>query len=150
MVTTRFNVQQCFDFVIDPSHSKYLRAVRLYELQVAIVACRGPCNDVKADSFSIMVDRKLIRAARIHASLKMLQYAFGCEIAGETSFNALLNEPDVRGLLKRLLTRNGDLARTRYVMRAPKLRNRIAALDAHASAWRNCRISRADSKWQMA
>lgn len=121
-----FDVQRAFDNILKESESKYVRAVRLFELQVAMVACRGSGDADVGSAFTINVDRNIIRAARIHASLKMLQHAIDDD---EGSFAALLKDPDVQKLLKRFLTQNGDLNRTRYAMRAPKLKNKIGALE---------------------
>ena len=118
----KFNVQGAFNYILDDSKSRYVRAVRFYQLQVAIATCMGTApNDGTTPGFDIIVDKNMMRAARWLASMLLLRLAN----KRANGLNALMNDPEIRPLLRRTITRNGDLSRAVKIMRSKEFNKRI-------------------------
>ena len=72
----RFDIQRAFNQLLDLDISLYRRAVTLFELQVAILACTGLAKKTskRYSAFTINAPTNLLRSARTLATLQLLQH----------------------------------------------------------------------------
>lgn len=75
---TKFNVSRAIAKVLNQRTRHYQRAITLFELQVAILACNGPGQSAAQNGgLVIRVDREIMRSATVLATLQFLQYIAG-------------------------------------------------------------------------
>lgn len=137
----KFDISRRIDRLIDPKTPLYRRAINLYELQCAILACRGPADSSSEhpNRLRITVKRGLHVSARALATLKLLQHAAGPSHDKETSkarLRALIQDDAARELLDDLIFRRVGLARVRYAMRPRQFSKRQRVLIVHATCVR--------------
>jgi hypothetical protein len=130
----RFDVARAVNRLRNPKTSTYRRAITLFELQIAMLACHGMAKRPreKDSKFTIRTDRRLLQSARALATLKLLQHAAG-EHAGQASpakleIADLVSDKEVMDLINDLIIGKIGLERVRYAIRPRDFSNKLDQL----------------------
>lgn len=127
-----FNVSTVAHYLLDERNSLYLRAIKLYELQIAIFfGEKLNKRQRKRKEFPdrwLAVSSDLLAAARVCSAIRLVQHIRKMRRLDETSVPSLLDDPDVREVLGRVLEGPVGLRKLALALRPRgldiKLRNR--------------------------
>ncbi|MBU2582287.1 MAG: hypothetical protein KJ622_11260 [Alphaproteobacteria bacterium] len=142
----RFNVSRAFNVILDPDVLLYRRAVTLYELQVAILSCSGLASTTqkKSGGFVIKADGRLLRSARVLATLQLLQHDADRHdkdgVRNEFKLIALIAKRDSLELISDVVFGRIGLERVRYARRPRDLSLELQQLNIEA----DCVVALAD------
>lgn len=102
-----YNVSAVANYVLEERHPLYLRAIKLYETQIAIyfgeklTPRQSTRKQFPARWLAISSD--ILAAARVCSSIRLLQHIQKTRHLSETSLFNLLDEPEAREVLGRVL-----------------------------------------------
>ncbi|CAO4153214.1 hypothetical protein PKCBPO_03889 [Methylorubrum thiocyanatum] len=127
-----FNVSAAAHYLLDEQNSLHLRAIKLYEMQIAVFFGEK-LNDRqrKGKEFPdrwLAISSDLLAAARVCSAIRLVQHIRKTRRLDETSSPSLLDEPAVRKVLGRVLEEPVGLRKLAIALRPRaldiKLRNR--------------------------
>lgn len=129
MRTCLYHVPTVVKFLLDPSKSLYLRAIRLYELQVAITfgqkmnVRRSKKKPVAEEWLAIPND--VLASACVCSALKLLQYIQQTKPFDKKALRSLLRDRDARDILSHVLKTPKDLTKFATALRPRNLNVRL-------------------------
>ncbi|BAQ44685.1 hypothetical protein [Methylobacterium aquaticum] len=102
-----YDVSAAINYILDINNSPYLRAIRLYELQIAILFGRK-LNDRQRQKKEfpdrwLAISSDLLASACVCSAMKLLCYMHKTRRIGRNSQLDLLDDPDARDVLGRVL-----------------------------------------------
>ncbi|MCP2080861.1 UNVERIFIED_ORG: hypothetical protein J2W74_002047 [Methylorubrum zatmanii] len=127
-----FNVSAAAHYLLDEQNSLHLRAIKLYEMQIAVFFGEK-LNDRqrKGKEFPdrwLAISSDLLAAARVCSAIRLVQHIRKTRRLDETSLPFLLDDPTVREVLGRVLEEPVGLRKLAIALRPRaldiKLRNR--------------------------
>ncbi|TXN73690.1 hypothetical protein [Methylobacterium sp. WL6] len=127
-----YNVSAAAHYLLDQQQSVYLRAIKLYEMQIAVFF--GEKLNVRQRKRKEFPDRwlavssDLLAAARVCSAIRLLQHIRKARRLDETALPSLLDDPAAREVLGRVLEEPVGLRKLAIALRPRaldiKLRNR--------------------------
>lgn len=127
-----YNVSAAAHYLLDGRHSLHLRAIKLYEMQIAVffgvkLNARQRERKERPDQW-VAVSSDLLAAARVCSAIRLVQHVRKTRRLDETSLPSLLDDPAVREVLGRVLEEPVGLRKLAIALRPRaldiKLRNR--------------------------
>ncbi|MGX7705167.1 hypothetical protein [Methylobacterium sp. Gmos1] len=102
-----YDISAAGNYILDISNSPYLLAIRLYELQIAILFGRK-LNDRQRQKKEfpdrwLAISNDLLASACVCSAMKLLWYMYKTQRIGGNSQLDLLDDPDAREVLGRVL-----------------------------------------------
>lgn len=127
-----YNVAAAAHYLLDEQNSLYIRAIKLYEMQIAVYfGEKLNERQRKRKEFPdrwLAVSSDLLAAARVCSAIRLVQHIRKTRHLDETSLPSLLDDPAVREVLGRLLEEPVGLRKLAIALRPHsldiKLRNR--------------------------
>lgn len=125
-----FNVTKAVNFILDEKIYRYYRAIKLFELSVAIHLADGfpkkiitiASDDNSSSDVIVRVSKQKLHDARMLATVKLLEYIsepLKCK-NGKVSTKLLAQDPDWCKLFDKQFVRFGGFRRARHVSAARK------------------------------
>ena len=106
-----YNVSAAVNYLLDEQHPLNLRAIKLYETQIAVFfGEKLNVRQRKQKEFPdhwLAVSSDLLAAARVCSTIRLLQHIQKTQHLGETSLPNLLDNPEAREVLGRILEKPG-------------------------------------------